>query len=64
MEILYTYILNFRTDFGFRSGILAYVESVKGAYIVVQASTIRYRKSISLLQRYTVKSKIVDFDER
>ena len=56
--------LIFRTDFGFRSGLLAHVDSVKGAYPVVQASTIRYRRSLKLFDRYTIETRIVSFDER
>ena len=53
-----------RIDFGFRNGILAYVDSVKEAYVVVQASTIRYRRPLNFLQRYTINTRIVSFDER
>jgi acyl-CoA thioesterase FadM len=53
-----------RFDFKFRSGIASYTASVKGAYIVMHASTIRYRKSLNFLQRYTVTTKLVFFDER
>ena len=53
-----------RTDFAFLSGIFAHVDSVKGAYVVVQASTIRYRRSLKLFDRYTIETRIVSFDER
>ena len=62
--IKYNYFPTFRSDFAFRNGILAYVDSVRGAYVVVQASTIRYRRSLNFLQRYTIYTRIVSFDER
>ena len=42
----------------------AYVNSVKGAYIVVHASTIRYRKSLNFLKRYNIQTRLVFYDER
>ena len=53
-----------RFDFKFRSGIAAYIDSIKGAYIVMHASTIRYRKSLNFLQKYSVKTRLVYFDDR
>lgn len=53
-----------RFDFKFRSGMAAYVDSIKGAFIVMHASSIRYRRSLNFLQRYTVNTKLVYFDER
>merc|ERR1719411_1004384 len=53
-----------RFDFKFRSGMAEYLDSIKGAYIVMHASTIRYRRSLNFLQRYTVNTRLVYFDER
>ena len=55
---------NARHDFGFRSGLTDYIVSVKGGIAVIQASTIRYRKSINFLQRYTIKTRIIWYDEK
>ena len=55
---------NARHDFGFRSGLTDYILSVKGGTAVVQASTILYRRPIKFLQSYTIKTRIIWFDEK
>lgn len=54
----------FRFDFYYRTGMSAYVNSIKGAYIVVHASTIRYRRSLNFLKRYNIQTRLVFYDER
>ena len=55
---------NARHDFGFRSGLTDYILSVKGGTAVVQASTILFRRPIRFLQFYTIKTRIIWFDEK
>ena len=55
---------NARQDFGFRCGLTDYIFSVKGGMALVQASTIRFRKPMKFLQRYTITTRIFAYDEK
>lgn len=52
-----------RIDMMQRSGLAAYVRA-QGWYPVVTAETIQFRRSLHLLQRFAIESRVVGWDER
>lgn len=52
-----------RTDLILRSGLFAPLRQ-RGWYPVMAAETIRFRRSLTLWQRYTIATRIVGWDER
>ena len=52
-----------RTDLLLRSGVFSKVRN-NGWYPVLAAETIRFKRSLTLWQRFTIRTKVVGWDER
>ncbi len=52
-----------RTDMMLRSGVFGLVRA-KGWYPVVAAETIRFQRSLTLFQRFTINTSVVGWDEK
>jgi len=53
-----------RCDYYQRTGLASHLAKIPGSYVVLHASTIRYRKSINFLMPFKVTTKLLYFDDR